>query len=305
MLDERGRIKENLLRSYCVVAPDSSIILSHVFGQESHKTKVESFVKDIHQLRIACEVLPQVEREIMRKLSFASGEYVNILNRCRVLMQTITHTELSKLNVDKDIVESIEKAFMGIMAETERRDCKSAVGKVNALDAVRIVETTVMLKIREDLQKVISLAQFFNEIEDGFGKKVEEFCQSKMDFIKELGASSVKENELPPKSEKLRELFQKKCAISRPLDVELLCQATGRMYSADQWYAVVSIDYTHMVNNRLMIDQCTLLTVTDPLYFIFHLDRKVNTSLNPSDLAKKRGIPYRSFIDAATPSYIS
>ena len=148
------------------------------------------------------------------------------------------------------------------------------------------------------------MQQFFKSVEDAFSQRYNEFCDRKVTFIKELDARSIEPRKLAKASKKLISILQKGCNVAKPTDQILLSQAVCRMYELDRWYAVVSVDYTHMVNQRIAIDKFTLLTVSDPLYLVFHLDKKLDSFLKPKEEADKQGIQYTLFADASKPSYV-
>jgi hypothetical protein len=304
-LSSNDQIRPKLISSYCSVAPDSSIILSHVFQEDRFSPKVACFVEDVKRTKITCEILPQVEAEIAKRLSYASQEYIKIVRRCGFVIQRITQQPLEKSTIGKDTLQILEKAFSGIYNKTQATHYPSPADKTNALNAVRIVETALVLKIRVDLEKgSISLKQFFGSAEDLFNQKYNEFCDRKISFIAELNAHPLDERKLTPPSKRLETTLQKNCNVSKPTDVKLLSQAISRMYDLDRWYAVVSIDYTHMVNQRQAIDNSTLLTVSDPLYLVFHLDRKLDRALKPKEEADRLKIPYALFVEKPKPSYV-
>jgi len=304
-LASQEEFKYNLIKSYCSVVPDSSIILNYVFNEEKFKPKIDVFLQDVQRIGITCEILPQIEIEITRKLAYASQEYVKVLRKCRFFIRKLSGRELNTIQIGKETLGILEKAFACIFDEIQKTDYPKYVEKIHALDIARIVETAAVLKLRMELgRSSYSLEDFFTLLEKEFEQKFIDFCNIKASFLKELNAQLIKDKEVIQESEKLRDLLLKKCRITRPPDVKLLCQAITRMYSEDKWYALVSTDYTHLVDKRLEIDQFTLLTVSDPLYLIFHLDEKINIGLKPREVAAQLKIPYLSFMQKHDTSYI-
>jgi hypothetical protein len=266
---------------------------------------VDCFLKDIQQIKVPCEILPQVEIEIVKRLFYASQEYIKIVRRCSFLTARIVGQPLEKINIGKEVLKFLEQAFSGMYDETERKHYPSMADKTNALTAVRIVETALILKIREDLEKSnITMKEFFESAENIFKGKYDEFCDRKVSFVRELAAQPVDASKSVRASKRLTDILQKNCNVAKPSDQILLSQAICRMYSLDRWYAVVSTDYSHMINHRLAIDGSTLLTVSDPLYLIFHLDEKIDKALKPRQEAGRLKIPWSSFMERQQQDYV-
>lgn len=70
----------------------------------------------------------------------------------------------------------------------------------------------------------------------------------------------------------------------------------SRMYQINKWCSVVTTDYSDIIKNRVGVDKHTLLICCDPLYFLYHLDKKIDLALNPKDGGAIRKIPYSTFI---------
>jgi len=81
----------------------------------------------------------------------------------------------------------------------------------------------------------------------------------------------------------------------------MLREAIGRMYKMNTWCTVVSTDYSDIVKNRFVIEKLTQLVVSDPLYFLYHLDTKIDCALNPKDGATKVKVLFNSFIESTKP----
>jgi len=295
-------IRKNLVKSFCIIAPDSSVILDYAFMEKGFKIKVDYLIKDIQSIGITCEILPKVITEITKKLVFAAESYMRILRRCKFLVSKFLGSPLNQVEVEKNIVTIIEKSFSGLIEEIERKRYPQFRQKIKELNVARIIETAVMLELRQTLleSEEISLEDFFNRLEDKFEEKYEEFNNSVNSLFEAIKAEKICKDKIPEPSEKLRKILRKKCEVNELPDVDLLCEAISRMYSTNKWYAIVSTDYG-IVNNREAIDKFTLLTVSDPLYVFFHIDQKVDLALNPIEGAKRQGIPYQMFIKSFIP----
>lgn len=304
MSNENSSIRQNLIKSFCVVSLDSSVILNYVFG-ESFKIKIDSLIEDIKETSISCEILPQAAHEITKKLFFAAQQYMEILRKCQFLIKKILDRPLDEVKMGKNIAVVIEKAFGGIIEEVERKHYPQVWQKIRELNSARIIETTTMLEFKRFLSvskdKSLSLEEFFKKLEDEFQQKYSEFNDNLNLFYATVNAMKLKKDEIPKSTKKLREILSKKCNIHRPPDLDLISEAVCRMYSINKWYALVSTDYEDIVNNREFVDKFTLLTISDPLYVFFHLDEKIDIALNPRDGARRREVPYQAFIETYVP----
>jgi len=303
MPSENEYIRENLIKTYCIIALDSSVILDYVFREEGFKIKVDYLIADIKRLGVSCEILPRVIIEITRKSFFAAEQCVKIIRRCRFLVNKLIKAPLNQVKVKKDIALTFEKTFSGIIEEIERKHFPQIGQKIKELNSARIVETAAVLELKRCLleSEDISIEDFFNVLEDKFQKKYEEFNDSINYLFESINARKIKKDEIPKSTEKLRKILRKKCNVNKPPDLELLGEAISRMYSEKKWYGLISTDYTGIVNNKEVIDRFTLLTVADPLYIFFHLDHKVNLALDPVKVAIKRKIPYQTFTETFIP----
>ncbi|MEM0095676.1 MAG: hypothetical protein QW660_03470 [Candidatus Bathyarchaeia archaeon] len=304
-MPEETLIRKNLIKSYCVISFDSSALLNYVFG-EVFKIKVASLIEDIKETSISCEILPQVSHEISKKLLFAAEQYVRILGKCKLLISRLLGCPLNQVKIKRDIAVKIEKAFGGIIEEIERKHYPQVWEKIRDINSARIIETTVMLEFKRFLSKSkerpSSLEEFFKELEDEFQRKYSEFNDSLNSLYITINAQKLKKDEIPKATEKLREILAKKCNIHRSPDLELISEAVCRMYSINKWYALASTDYADLVNNKEAVDNFTLLTISDPLYVLFHLDEKIDIALNPIGGAMRKGVPYQAFIETHIPS---
>jgi len=286
------------IKSFCVVTPDANIILHYVFNEEEFKPKIEYFVDVIKREGIPCEILPAVNVEITKRLFQASTRYVKTVRRCRAWVSRILKKSLKGTQVQKNIYGIIEEAFANVMAEIESWHTHRVRKKFDALRKARVVETATLLELSGVLvqSKKTNLATFFDDLENKFAKIFNDFCRKQSFLTKEINAKVLKKKDILPSTEKLRETFSKKCGIRNQKDVDILCQSVSRMYQSNKWYSVVTIDYGDIIKNRVAVDKYALLICCDPLYFLYHLDKKIDLALNPKSGGAKRKIPYSTFI---------
>jgi hypothetical protein len=160
----------------------------------------------------------------------------------------------------------------------------------------RIVETTVMLKFWEKLgNSVMNMDDFFKEIKNDFGEDIKAISSKQALLLKEIGATTVDEKKIPETTDYLHLIFSKKCRIKNSCDIELLSQAVSRMYSLDRWGVLLTTDYGDIVSKNDPIWKLTLLTICDPLYFLYKLDNKMDLKLTPKSFAAKYSVLFGKF----------
>jgi len=284
------------------VFPDSNIFLHFIFNEEEFRPKIEYFTKMIEK-GIRCEVLPQVTVEIAKKLFVATDEYGKTVRRCKSLLRRTVGTPLTNVFVNKEMAENIRKVFITIFNEISRKHFPKFQMKVKAIRRARIVETSVMLELWSAIttSQRITIKSFFDKLEDIFRDKYIEFCDKQSLFMKKLNSEPIHEKDLPKTTDKLREMIIK-CGVHNRKDVIVICQAISRMYSTNRWCAVVTTDYGDMIKNQDVIDQITQLTISDPLYFIYRFDKKIDYALHPKQAATKMKIPFSTFTKSPTPT---
>lgn len=300
MNQETEGLRLNQIKSFCIVLPDSCILLNYIFNEEEFRPKIEYFVGIVME-GIPCEILPRVNVEITKKLVGASGEYVGTIRKCRDIIQAYCTPILSEVSVSKSTAQHLEYAFSRIFGGISgRTDFRTYGDKMQAISRARVVETSVLLELWEVLnsREKITLSAFFDRLESKFKEKYIEFCDKQSLFMKALNAKPLKEGDIAQTSSQLEELLSK--CVHNPKDVGLLCEAFGRMYKTAKWCAVVTIDYSDIVKNNATIEELTLLSISDPLYFAYHLDRKIDLALNPKDAAMKLKLNYKEFIKPPT-----
>lgn len=296
-----NRLRLHQIKSFCAVYPDANIFLHYIFNEEEFKPKITYFTKMVKK-GIVCEILPQVNREIYKKLLIATEEYSKTMRRCRSLLQKIVGASLAKVLVRKEIAETIEKVFAIIFNEISKKHFPRVKMKTDAIRRARVVETSVMLALWNVVNESqeIPMNSFFDMLENEFKEKYIEFCDKQSLFMKELNSNQINIEDLQETTYDLRDMIIN-CGVRNPKDVVVLCQAISRMYSTNKWSAVVTIDYGDMVRNQSLVEQCTQLIISDPLYFMYHFDKKINIALNPKEGAVRMKIPFSSFIKSFRP----
>jgi hypothetical protein len=283
--------------SFCTVFPDSCTILNFVFDEEEFKPKIDYFRRVVSS-GVSCELLPKVSAEILNKLTITVREFVGILRKCLAYCQQLSKKNLEKIAVTKTKAELLEQAFSKVFVDLRQKGYPSPEIRALTIRRARIVETSVMEEFAQILEKKesLSLKMIFDRIEMALGARYGEFCKKQSQFMAELKVNSLEENDLFEVENDLNKLFLQSCNVHNPHDRELLCQAFSRMYKTDTWSAVVTTDYSDIVRNRMAIDFKTQLIVSDPLYFAYRLEKKIDFSLHPQNGALKAGVNWRRFI---------
>ena len=289
-------IRLHQIKSYSAVFPDSCIMLNYIFNEEEFRPKIEYFSNMVAK-GIPCEILPKVNVEIVERLFNATEEFAKTLRRCKGISQFITKQSLDKIFIVKETAEILEQAFSRVFVEISKKYFRTFAEKTTAIRRARVVETSVMLEFWNAIgcSENITLSAFLDKLENNFKEKYIEFCDKQSLFMERLNANSLKQEDLPQTANSLQEILCK-CGVRNESDVEVLCQAIGRMYGTNKWCALVTIDYGDLIRNKVIIEKLTQLIVSDPLYFVYHLDKKIDFALHPKDGASRMNIDYVSFI---------
>jgi len=284
------------VKSYCTVFPDSCVILNYIFNEEEFRPKTE-FFSNVIVKGVKCEILPKVNDEILKKLTKATEDYTRIVRQCRAISQTATKKSLEKIPLVKETAELLEETFSEIFIRISRKHFPTFKQKSVVIRKARIVEVSVMLEFWESVERSedLSLGAFLRNLEEKIKEKYIEFCDTQSLFMERLKAILLKKEDLLETSKGLEEMLLKS-GVHNYSDIEVLCQAIGRMYKTKRWCAVVTTDYSDIIKRRMIIDRLTQLIVSDPLYFLYHLDRKIDCALNPEVGAERLKVSYRSFL---------
>lgn len=285
-------IRLHQVKSFCNVFPDSCIVLSHIFNEEEFKPKIEYFSNKVAR-GIPCELLPEVNVEIAKKLFRAANEYVRTLRKCKAFSQSIANQSLDKVFVTKETAEILEQAFIRVFSQISRKHFPTFAQKNSTIRRARIVETAVLLEFGDviDRSENITLGAFLSTIEENLKNKYIEFCDKQSLFMQKLNVNSLKAKDLLQTAKGLEDMLRK-CGVRNRNDVRVLCQAIGRMYKMNKWCSIVTTDYGDLIKNRTLIDKLSQMIVSDPLYFVYHLDKKIDCALHPKDGAKRMKIRY-------------
>lgn len=290
------------IKSFSVIIPDSSVILQYIFEEPEFTAKIDYFMSTLAKIKIPCEIMPKVNREIVKRLVLAAQKYTELLRRVKTWITKISHKSLKDVKVEKGIAQIIEQAFMGVFGEISAQFA-IRYSRDQAMRIARVVETSVMLELDSVVKesKQVDMLSFLDNLEESFSDNFQKFCDKQSEFMTLLNAQVLRENDLLPTTKKLRAVLSRICGVLNKDDVVLLCQSVSRMYQKNRWCAVVTVDYTDILHNRLSIDKHTLLITSDPLYFLYHLDKKISSDLYPKDAAKKAQVPFASFINLGKP----
>jgi len=294
-------LRFNLIREYCFTIIDANIILHYLFDEEEFKAKIKHFIENNKKEKIVCEILPKTVNEITKKIYEATNEFSNLLKRCKAQLGIISRRPLSELQIDRTTGNLLENTFSIIFREISRKNC-SPKQKLTRMRRARIVESTIMIKFWEKLgNSDVTMNDFFESLKTDFGDTVKQIFTKQALLVKEIGATTVDKKTISQTTQKLQLLFSKSCRINNSCDVELLCQAVSRMYDVNRWAILLTTDYGDIVSKSDRIWRCTLLTVCDPLYFLYKLDNKIDLGLTPKSVAAKYKILFAKFFKSKTP----
>jgi hypothetical protein len=286
------KVRVHLLNSYCTIFPDSCVFLNYIFAEEEFRPKIEFL---LNVAKIPCEVLPKISNEVTKKLLDAANDYVTVARKCSDLSSAILNLPLENIYVNKDIAAVFEAAFKEIYADVYRQTTLSLDRKRTIARRIRVIETSILLSLWSIIENenIISLKQFFDGLEYEFGEKYIEFGDREAEFLTKMNAKKLQSNDIL-EVEPTFNLFRL-CGVSNPNDIIVLNEALGRMYKSNKWGAIVSTDINDMVKNKVPIERKTQLIVTDPLYCLFKLDKKIDFAMKPTEAASKCKLDYRAF----------
>lgn len=300
-MSNNSNLRFNLIRQYCFTVIDANIILHHLFNEEMFRPKIDYFIKNNHEQKIVCEVLPKTVSEVNKKIFEATNEFSNLQEKCKNDLVKISRTKLSDLKMNKDTGNFLEKTFSAIFTEIARKRCPPKQKSIRMQHA-RIVEATIMLTFWQKIGNTDEdMEVFFKEIKNEFGANFKKISSKQARLISEIGASYVDNEDVPETTDSLRLLFSKTCRINNTSDVELLCQAVSRMYKLNRWCVLLTTDYNDIVSKKDLIWTRSLLTICDPLYYLYKLDNKMDMNLLPKATASKYNILFGRFFKSKTP----
>jgi hypothetical protein len=294
-------ININQLKSFSLVFPDSCTLLSFILNEEEFKLKID-YLRKVLSNGIPCELLPKVNSEILDKLKNTVTDFISLLKKCKANFQKIESVSLEKTLVDKKRAEQFELAFARVYFDLHSTHFPKIEQKTHAFRRARVVESVVMEEFAQVLEKgeSISIKGFFDRIEKNLSEKYSEFCQRQAEFTSELKMVRINPQDFFEVNQELDKDLVHYCRLDNSDDRELIAQAYGRMYKANKWGAVVSTDYCDIIRSRAAIDLKTQLIVSDPLYFTYRLEKKINLDLHPRNAAIKSKITWRKYLKQPT-----
>jgi len=282
---------------------DASVLLHHIFNEEEFRPKIQYFVNVIRKEEIPCEVLPLTTYEVNKRITEAATEFSKVLSSCRTHTEKIASKSLSELKIDRKLAYVLERAFSETFEDISKKHCRRRRQKTAKIRNARIIEFAVMMEFWNALSgSRLNMEQFFENLKDSLGERYREFCLKQSTLMEEIGASTIDQPHMLQTTKTLANKFSKRCKIRNSNDVNLLCQAVGRMYETDKWCVVVTTDYGDMVKNDSQIRHLTLLTVCDPLYVVYRLDSKLDLALKPKSAATKFKIRFAEFFKPTKPA---
>jgi hypothetical protein len=173
-----------------------------------------------------------------------------------------------------------------------------------AKEKVRVVETTAVSRLYDEVDTAHppTLAELFRNVEDELGEAYARYCDKLTALNQRLRPAYIPKGSLPAVNPQVRTNLN--LHLKNSDDIDLLCEATGRMFQLNRRCVLVSLDYTDLVRNKVQIEKETLLRVCDPLYYLSHLEDVMASAITPMDEIKRRGQVYSNIINSPTPAAI-
>jgi len=268
------------LKSHSIVFPDANLILHHVLEEAEFLSKIEYFLKFMHKYEINCEVLPSVHSEVAKRMLKASQNFLTLIKQC----ETTIRSRGAPASIGVDMLECIREAFSTIVATLEDEVFKDSRQKQQAIRYARTVETAIVSSMVDRLEHgdTCSIQDFFREVEKETGNTYVTMSNRLALLTSGLKVGWPSAKDLLPVTSELHKVLAS-CHLPDP-DLKMVCQAVSRMAKENKWGALVSLDYVHMLRNAAKIEQETMLSVTEPLYVLLSLERKLSKERFPRKL---------------------
>ncbi len=291
------------LGAHCSCFLDSSVLLHSVFEEVEFSAKIALFEKSAAKYKLPLEVLPKVHREVTNKMMTGGDQFVYILRDIISEIES-SGTKPADVKADASALTFIEKAVDRVIASLKVKFLQDNRRYEMAKEKVRVVETTTVSRLYEDVDSTSppSLGQLFRKVEDELGESYARYCDKLTNLNRKLQPFYVPKDSFPVVNPKVRANLSS--FMKNKDDIDLLCEATGRMFQLNRRCVLVSLDYTDLVRNKAQIEKETLLRVCDPIYYLAHLEEVVATAVSPLDEAKRRGQVYSNFVNSPTPAAI-
>lgn len=120
-MSKQTGLRFNLIRAYCFVVLDASIILHYVFKEERFRPKIEYFTGISKKEKIPCEVLPKTIYEVNKRITEAANEFSKVLISCKRHAEKIARKPLSKLKLNRYSGNILERAFLETFKDISRK----------------------------------------------------------------------------------------------------------------------------------------------------------------------------------------
>jgi hypothetical protein len=291
------------LGTHCGCFLDSSVLLHAVFEEPEFSAKISLFEKSAIKHNLPIEVLPKVNHEVTRRMMIGSQEFVYIL---RDIVSEIESSagKIGTITADSKALTLIESAVDQLIVSLRGKFSQDVRRYETAKEKVRVVETTAVSRLYDELDTANppTLAELLRKVEDELGESYVKYCDKLTALNRRLRPAYIPKDSFPTVNPQVRANLS--LHLKNSDDIDLLCEATGRMFQLNRRCVLVSLDYTDLVRNKVQIEKETLLRVCDPLYYLAHLEDVMASAISPIAEIKRRGQAYSEIINSPTPAAI-
>jgi hypothetical protein len=302
----RPSVHRRSIANCCLAFPDANIPLGVILEETEFESKIAFFEQSSVKYNLKIEILPKTDEEVAHRIGKAFASFQEILKRVTSEIEQSSKTKLPQLIVDSGLLDQVEQAVNRIITDVIRTKTKVR-DRFRSLQEVRVVENALVLEMYKALESASgqkdSMAVVIKKSRDECSKLYTEYNDRFSRFVKRVNGRVLKPQEV---YEPLQKLHDALATVNNLNDKVLLAQAACRMYQENRWGAVVTVDYSDIYHNRDEIYKNILLTISDPLYLLQHLDSRVKSNFYPRDEAKSTGVPYTEFVKfPARPAHIA
>lgn len=291
-------VHRRAVANVCVAFPDANIPLALIFDETEFARKIAFFEESIAKYNLHVEILPKTNDEVTNVINKNCELFARTLEQIRAEIENVASTKIDVLSAEIKVLQHIEEAIDRTII-TLRGAIQSPEKLEKAIRQTRIVESALVIKLYHILEsgRQGSMKNVFKEIQDDCEEAYTDYHDKYTKFRETFRCPTPLKNDEIYKP--LRKLWDelRRCVPNNLNDVVVLVQATCRMFQLNCWGALVTADYTDIYHNRDSIFNATLLTVSDPLYVLHHLDNRIASNFKLHEGAKAKGLIYHQLVD--------